>query len=136
VLLFSSFHLTYSFDVLTRLSTHWSQRVSDDNPRGYNEKQLQMIADAGTLVKKRSLELKVMRGRLICENYLKEPVDDEYGMDCINAMIAAIDAQYAAMGVNVSVAHDVGAGIVGAEGDEDEEMEENDGNHEPQRYER
>jgi hypothetical protein len=58
---------------------------------------MQKIADADTLVKKRSVELKVMRGRLQCEINLKEPVDDEYGVDRINAMISDIEAEYAAM---------------------------------------
>jgi hypothetical protein len=78
------------------MSNHWSQRVSDDNPRGYSEKQMQRIADAGTLVKKREVELKVMKTRLSSEMSLKEPIDDEYGMDSINAMIAEINAEYTA----------------------------------------
>jgi hypothetical protein len=49
-------------------------------------------------------------------------------MDRINAMIAEINAEYAAMGVNVGVTHD--ASVVGIEGDEDEE-EESDSDHEP-----
>jgi hypothetical protein len=81
--------------VLTRSKNHWSQLLSDDNPRGYNEKQQQRIADAGTLVKKRAVELEVMRKRLNSEMYLKEPIDDEYGTDRINAMIADINAEYA-----------------------------------------
>jgi hypothetical protein len=82
--------------VLTRQSNHWSQLVSDDNPRGYNEKQQQRIADAGTLLKKRGVELHVMRVRLTGEMKMKEPVDDEYGTDRINAMAADIKANYAA----------------------------------------
>jgi hypothetical protein len=84
--------------VLTRSKHHWSQLVSDDNPRGYSEKQKQKIADADTLVKKRRVELRVMRGRLRGEKDLKEPtgIDDEYGVDSINAMIADIEAEYAA----------------------------------------
>jgi hypothetical protein len=116
--------------VLTRSKHHWSQRVSDDNPRGYNEKQKQKIADAGTLVRKRVVELKMMRGRLQCEMNLKEPVDDEYGVDRINAMIAEINAEYAAMGVNIGVIHDASA--VGIEGDENAEEEvDSDSDHEP-----
>jgi hypothetical protein len=109
----------YSYRVLTRLSTHWSQLVSDDNPRGYNEKQKQNIADAGPLVKKRSVELQVMRRRLMSERRMKEPIDDEFGTERIKAMIADINAEYATMGVNVGVTHD--AGVVGTEGDEDAE---------------
>jgi hypothetical protein len=86
--------------VLTRSKHHWSQLVSDDNPRGYTEKQKQKISDADTLVKKRGVELKVMRGRKDNENNLKEPIDDEFGTDRIKAMIADIEAEYAAkMGV-------------------------------------
>jgi hypothetical protein len=118
----------YSCRVLTRYSNHWSQRVSDDNPRGYNEIQMQRIADAGTLVKKRSVELKVMRERLKSEMKMKEPIDDEYGVDRINAMIADINAEYAAMGVNIGVTHNTS--VVGTEGDEDEE-EESGSDHEP-----
>jgi hypothetical protein len=77
------------------MSSHWSQLVSDDSPRGYSEKQQQRIADAGTLVKKRAAELQVMWARLHSEMNLKEPVDDEYGMDRINAMISDIYAEYA-----------------------------------------
>jgi hypothetical protein len=47
-------------------------------------------------MKKRSAELKVMRGRLSAKMKMKEPVDDEYGVDRINAMIADIRAEYAA----------------------------------------
>jgi hypothetical protein len=78
------------------LSTHWSQLVSDDNPRGYNEKQKQKIVDADTHGKKQGVELMVMKQRLYNETRLKEPIDDEYGMDRINAMIADIEAEYTA----------------------------------------
>jgi hypothetical protein len=88
---------------------------------------MQRIADAGTLVKKRSVELGVMRGRMGSEMIVKESVDDEYGKDRINAMIADINAEYAAMGVNVGITHDTG--VVGTEGDDDEE-EGNDSGHE------
>jgi hypothetical protein len=118
----------YSYRVLTRNTRHWSQLLSDDNPRGYNEKQKQKIADADTLVKKWAVELRLMKGRLDSEMRIKEPVDDEYGVDRINAMIAEINAEYAAMGVNVGVTHNVS--IVGIEGDEDEE-EDSDSDHEP-----
>jgi hypothetical protein len=102
-----------------------SQLVSDDNPRGYNEKQKQRIADADTLVKKRSVELKVMRQRLQCEMNLKEPVDDEYGMDSINAMIAEINAEYAASaGINLD------ASVVGIKDHEDEKEESDSHSHE------
>jgi hypothetical protein len=80
-------------------------------------------------VKKRAVELRVMKERLVSEMRMKERVDDEYGVDRINAMIAGINAEYAAMGVNVDVTHD--AGIVGTEGDEDAEEEESDNDHEP-----
>jgi hypothetical protein len=89
---------------------------------------MQRIADAGTLVKKRSVELKVMRERLKSEMKMKEPIDDEYGVDRINAMIADINAEYAAMGVNIGVTHNTS--VVGTEGDEDEE-EESGSDHEP-----
>jgi hypothetical protein len=46
-------------------------------------------------VKKRAVELEVMRKRLNSEMNLKEPIDDEYGTDRINAMIADINAEYA-----------------------------------------
>ena len=82
--------------MLTRKSTHWCQLVSDDNPRGYTEKQKQRIADAGPPAKKRGVELRMMRGRLQCEMGMKEPIDDEYGMERINAMIADIQSEYAA----------------------------------------
>jgi hypothetical protein len=42
------------------------------------------------------VELKMMRGRLSSEMILMEPVHDEYGVDRINAMIADIEAEYAA----------------------------------------
>jgi hypothetical protein len=76
------------------MSNHWSQLVSDDNPRGYNENQKQRIADADTLVKKRRVELRVMNGRRDSEMKLMEPPDDGYGVDRINAMIADIEAEY------------------------------------------
>jgi hypothetical protein len=57
---------------------------------------MQKIADAGTLLKKRGVELKVMRGRLTNAMNMKEPVDDEFGVDRINAMIADIQSEYAA----------------------------------------
>jgi hypothetical protein len=56
-----------------------------------------MITDADTLVTRRAVELRVMRGRRKSERKLKAPIDDEYGMDRINAMIADIEAEYAAM---------------------------------------
>jgi hypothetical protein len=87
---------THSYHVLTRSTRHWSQLVSDDNPRGYSEKQKQKIADANTLWKKRSVELNVMNARLDSEMKMKEPVDDEYGIDHINAMVADINAEYKA----------------------------------------
>jgi hypothetical protein len=127
-LIASSIISMYSYRVLTRSKHHWSQHVSDDNPRGYNEKQKQKIADADTLMKKRGVELRVMRQRLSSENNLMEPVHDEYGMDRINAMIADIEAEYAAMGVHVGVTRDTS--IVGTEGDEDEE-EDSDSDPEP-----
>jgi hypothetical protein len=78
------------------MSNHWSQLVSDDNPRGYNDKQKQRFVDADTLVKKRTVELIVMSTRLKCENNLLEPIDDEYGIDRIKAMIAEVKAEYKA----------------------------------------
>jgi DNA-binding transcriptional MerR regulator len=111
----------YSVRVLTRSKHHWSQRVSDDNPRGYSEEQKQRIANVDTLLKKRGVELKMMRERLTNENSLKEPIDDEYGKDRINAMFAEINAEYAAMGVNIGVTRN--AGVVGTEDDEDEESD-------------
>jgi hypothetical protein len=113
--------------VLTRSKHHWSQLVSDDNPRGYSEKQKLRIADADTLVKKRRVELMVMNGRLYGEKNMKNAIDDEYGVDCINTMIADIIAEYAAMGVNAIVRD---AGVIGTEGDEDAEEEDSDGDHE------
>jgi hypothetical protein len=95
------------------MSTHWSQLVSDDNPRGYNEKQKQKISDADTLMKKRSVEMQVMKRRLNSEMKMKEPIDDEYGMDCLNAMIADIEAEYAAR------IKDAGAGAADEEEDGD-----------------
>ena len=114
--------------MLTRSKNHWSQLVSDDNPRGYTEKQKQKIADADTLVKKRGVELKVMRGRLMGERRMKEPIDDVYSVDRINAMIADINAEYAAMGVHAGINHD--ASVVGIN-DHEEEEEESDSDHEP-----
>jgi hypothetical protein len=106
------------------MSNHWSQHVSDDNPRGYSEKQKQRIADADTLVKKLRMELKVMKERLQCEMKMKEPVDDEYGVDRINAMFLEINAEYAAKGVNIAVIHN--AGVVGTEDDENAEDSDSD----------
>jgi hypothetical protein len=57
---------------------------------------MQRIADADTLVKKRRVELKVMLQRLMGEKDLKEPIDDEYGTDRINVMIADVEAEYSA----------------------------------------
>ena len=116
--------------MFTRLSTHWSQLVSDDNPRGYNEKQMQRITDADTLVKKWRVELKVMKVRQVSEDRLREAIDDGYGVDRIDAMIADINAEYAAMGVNVGVTHTTG--VTGTEGvEDDDEDEESDSGHEP-----
>jgi hypothetical protein len=67
-----------------------------------------------------------MNGRQYNEMNLKEPIDDEYGLDRINAMIADIYAQYAAMGVNVGITHD--ADVVSTE---DENAEDEDGNDKP-----
>jgi hypothetical protein len=63
---------------------------------------MQKIADADTLVKKRAVELSLMKLRLRSENILKEPIDDDFGIVRINAMMADINAQYAAMGVGVA----------------------------------
>jgi hypothetical protein len=61
---------------------------------------MQRIADADTPRKKRSVELHVMITRKSCEMSLHKPIDDEYGVDRINAMIADIKAEYAAkMGI-------------------------------------
>jgi hypothetical protein len=57
---------------------------------------MQKIADADTPVKKRGVELKMMMTRMSSEMKMKEPIDDEYGVDRINAMIADINAEYAA----------------------------------------
>jgi hypothetical protein len=122
---------THSYSVLTRPSTHWSQLLSDDNPRGYNENQMQKISDADTLRRKRGVELHVMRNRMRSEMRLKVPVDDDYGIDRINAMIADINAQYAAMSVNVGTTHD--ADVASTKYDEDDEEEESDGDNEPSR---
>jgi hypothetical protein len=65
------------------------------------------------------VELKVMKTRLSSEMSLKEPIDDEYGMDSINSMIAEINAEYAAMDVNISVTRI--STDDGTDGDEDEE---------------
>jgi hypothetical protein len=71
-----------------------------------------------------------MKTRRFSENKLREAIDDEYGMDRIDAMIADINAEYAAMGVNVGVAHTTD--VVGTEGVEDEdEDEQSDSGHEP-----
>jgi hypothetical protein len=56
-------------------------------------------------MKKWGVELQVMKARLRSEGKLKEPIDDEYGMDCINAMIVDINKQYA---VKVDDAEDGG----------------------------
>jgi hypothetical protein len=64
---------------------------------------MQKIADADTLIKKRTVELLIMRDRLKTESGLKIPIDDEYGMERINRMIADIYKLYAAMGEDVPV---------------------------------
>jgi hypothetical protein len=90
---------------------------------------MQSIADADTLMKKRTVEMRLMAGRLKGERNLKVPIDDEYGVDRISAMMADINAQYAAMGVNaVGVTHDA-TSIVGT--DDEDEDEDGDSNHEP-----
>jgi hypothetical protein len=114
------------------MSTHWSQLISDDNPRGYNEKQMQKIADADTLYKKQAVELHVMNGRRDSELRMKERVDDEYGIDRINAMISDIKAEYATMGVGITRA----IGAFGTEGDEEAEEEESDSGNEPRQSKR
>jgi hypothetical protein len=86
--------LFHSYRVLTRKADHWSQRISTDNPRGYNDTQLQRIAAAPTAAKKRRAELNVMNPRRHAEKVLKTPIVDEYGMARIVAMIADINAQY------------------------------------------
>jgi hypothetical protein len=81
-------------------------------------------------VKKWRVELKVMNGRLLSERALKIPVDDDCGVDRINAMIVDINAEYATMGVSTHAGHDTG--IAGTERDDDSEEEEHDSDHEPQ----
>ena len=56
-----------------------------------------------------------MRCRMKSDMSMKEPIDDEYGIDYINTMIADINTQYAAVGV-YGLPHNAGA-----EGDEDED---------------
>jgi hypothetical protein len=91
---------------------------------------MQRIADADTLVKKWRVELKVMKVRQVSEDRLREAIDDGYGVDRIDAMIADINAEYAAMGVNVGVTHTTG--VIGTEGvEDDDEDEESDSGHEP-----
>jgi hypothetical protein len=84
----------HSCRVPTRNKNHWSQLISDDNPRGYNEIQKQKIVDAGTLVRKRGVEIQVMMNRLQNERIVKEPIVDEYGKAHINAMIVDIKVEY------------------------------------------
>jgi hypothetical protein len=93
-LIFSSF---YSYKVLTRRWDHWSQYITSDNPRGYVNAQMQRLADAPTLEKKRAVELDILGKRKSREKTLLEPIDDEYGMDCINAMIEDVNDMYAEM---------------------------------------
>jgi hypothetical protein len=81
---------------MTRRADHWSQLVSDDNPRGYNEEQLQRIATAPTLAAKRKIELQVMMGRRYTEKDLVTAIADDFGIDRIAAMTEDIKADYAA----------------------------------------
>jgi hypothetical protein len=55
---------------------------------------MQRIAGADTLVKKRKVELYVMKSRLRSENNLNVPIGDEYGADCIKSMIEDIETEY------------------------------------------
>jgi hypothetical protein len=70
--------------------------MSDDNPRGYTEQQLQRIDDAPTVRQKMKVELRVINQRLLNEKNLKEPLNDGYGLERIAAMEAEIWADYAA----------------------------------------
>jgi hypothetical protein len=72
------------------MATHWSQRLCADNPRGYRDSQLQKIADATDGLQ---VELAFLRDRLRKERSLVAPIDDEYGADKIEAMIAEVEAE-------------------------------------------
>jgi hypothetical protein len=50
------------------------------------------------------VELQVMMKRRDGERKLHAPIDDEYGLDRINAMIADIEAEYAARMADAGVA--------------------------------
>jgi hypothetical protein len=97
-MIFSFLHhssLHHSYRVLTRRTDHWSQLITPDNPRGYNAKQLRRIATAPTRTEKRATELLVMAGRRSNEVNLQVPINDDYGLARIDAMVAAIRAEYA-----------------------------------------
>jgi hypothetical protein len=110
---------SYSFTVLTRKSTHWAQRISANNPRGYNEEQLQKIADAPTLAEKQRVEMKLLHGRLSTEKDILNPPNDGYGVDYILATIVEVKAEYAAREGNPSVPGDDDDGDDGVSADED-----------------
>jgi hypothetical protein len=79
-----------------RHSKHWAQRISEDNPRGYTELQLQYIDDAPTLAEKMKVELYMTAARRLVEAARKEPIHDDYGLARIDAMEAEIREEYAA----------------------------------------
>jgi hypothetical protein len=81
--------LGFSYHVLSRKSTHWSQLVSDDNPRGAATEDCCCGYTGGA---KGDVTL-LMKARKENEMNLKESIDDEYGVDRINAMIAVIEAE-------------------------------------------
>jgi hypothetical protein len=71
--------------------------MSDDNPRGYTDRQLKRIADAPTLNEKMDVELFIANNRRMGERgRLTRPLNDRYGLERISAMEAEIRAEYAA----------------------------------------
>ena len=80
----------------TRHHIHWSQHISEDNPRGYTDRQLKRIADAPTLNEKMEVELFLAYNRRIAERRLTKPLNDGYGLERIAAMEAEIWADYVA----------------------------------------
>jgi hypothetical protein len=70
--------------------------MSDANPRGYTELQMEQIADARTLSEKMKVELFLTNQRRSNEMKRTEPLNDGYGLERIDSMEAEIRAEYAA----------------------------------------
>jgi hypothetical protein len=73
---------------------HWSYRVTATNPRGYLPHELASIRQTASREARRKAELQVVAQRLARERAREVPLDDEYGVECLERMAEDIEEEY------------------------------------------